>query len=153
MANPNKEQIVVMTEHILNEQSKFMYYMIALAVTSIGYSVHISMDLKFVYMQIPLALAIICWGFSVYSGLTYLSEINALAKQNIRHLQIKGERTSHYISEEEDKLITIIETTITRIISLYHWNKRWFYSGLFFFVVWWGLRIYSNSYILDNITT
>ena len=34
-----------MNGHVLAEQSKFMYYMIALIVTAIGSSVHITLDL------------------------------------------------------------------------------------------------------------
>jgi hypothetical protein len=55
------------------QQQKYTYYIIALCVTAIGFSIHITLGQALNYSQIPLALAVISWGISVYCGFRFIT--------------------------------------------------------------------------------
>ena len=46
--------------------------MIALCVTSIGFSIHKTVDSSLSWSQIPLALSIISWSLSIYLGIKFI---------------------------------------------------------------------------------
>jgi len=65
-------QIEIQREHILQLQ-KFIYYLIALSVTAIGFSIINTKGETLKYIQIPLLISIISWSISIYLGLSFLS--------------------------------------------------------------------------------
>ena len=51
---------------------KYVYYVIALSVTCIGFSVVRTSGSNLQVTHLPLAGAVLCWGISIYCGLTIL---------------------------------------------------------------------------------
>jgi hypothetical protein len=60
-----------------DHQSKLFYYTIALCVTAIGFSVYQTVGKPLAWSQIPLGLAVLCWGLSIYCGFTFLRKVIA----------------------------------------------------------------------------
>jgi hypothetical protein len=54
------------------KQEKYTYYIIALCVTAIGFSVLQTTGQPLKVMQLPLAVAVISWGISIYCGLQFI---------------------------------------------------------------------------------
>src|SRR5690606_10460858 len=64
-------------------QTKYRYYIIALCVAAIGFSIHETADSQIKLIQIPLAIAIVSWSLSIYFGLKAANTVlNALYKNN-----------------------------------------------------------------------
>ena len=147
ITNPNKEYIRDLQNNVINEYSKYMYYMVALAVAAIAYSVHLSLDLKFEYRQIPLGLAVAFWGFSVYCGLGYINSTIVSMKEHARKLEYLGSNIPQTIDQNHlQTLQGFMTASQNKSNKMYRWNERWFYLGLFLFLIWWVWKIYSNSY-------
>lgn len=51
---------------------KYIYYIVALCVSCIAFSVYQTIDDSLVWSQIPLGIAIICWSLSIYCGLMFI---------------------------------------------------------------------------------
>ena len=67
-----------------NQQEKYTYYLIGLCVAAIGYSVNMTIGQELHYSQIPLGIALLCWGISCYCGLEVVGiGINGLRLNNI----------------------------------------------------------------------
>lgn len=64
-----KELLKVHTQ----QQERLVYYIIALCVTSIGFSIYQTTGHSLKWIQIPLALALLSWGLSIYCGLRFLN--------------------------------------------------------------------------------
>jgi hypothetical protein len=54
------------------QQEKFHYYMIGLAVTAIGFSIYQTTGQPLKIVQIPLAISTACWGLSIFCGFMFL---------------------------------------------------------------------------------
>jgi hypothetical protein len=54
------------------QQQKYVYYLIALSVTAIGFSIVSTSGKPLRLSQIPVGLAVLSWGLSVYCGLTFV---------------------------------------------------------------------------------
>ena len=53
------------------KQEKYVYYLIALSVSAIGFSVYKTENQSLAYSQIPLALAVLSWSISIFCGLKF----------------------------------------------------------------------------------
>lgn len=64
------------------QQEKYTYYVIALCVAAIGFSVHKTIGLPLKWIQIPLGVAVLFWGISIYCGLNFIRyTMHALRQQ------------------------------------------------------------------------
>lgn len=77
----NDYQLVIQEQH-RNQSIKIVYYIIALCVASIGFSVTQTMGASLNYFQIPLGLAVICWGVSIYIAIDYLYSVLLILQMN-----------------------------------------------------------------------
>ncbi|MES2004290.1 MAG: hypothetical protein V4450_07200 [Bacteroidota bacterium] len=130
-----------------DEQSKFAYYLIALSVTAIGFSVFQTMGKGISLNQIPLACAIVCWGLSIHFGFGYLDELNAFMLLNIEYLRILL-GVSDYIGGRELSLRAASELLQEKRTGLHdHANKQRysFYAGVLFFIVWHVVEMIHTS--------
>lgn len=66
-----KEQEEIRTQY-RQQQEKYIYYIIALCVAAIGFSVHKTIGLPLKWTQVPLGIAVLSWGMSIYYGLRFL---------------------------------------------------------------------------------
>src|SRR5690606_35025426 len=64
------------------QQEKFVYYLIALSVTSIGFSIYKTTGQPLKWTQIPLGMSILCWGLSVFCGLRFLKYVISTSYAN-----------------------------------------------------------------------
>lgn len=124
------------------QQQKFIYYMLALTVTAIGYSLHQSSGVKISLSQIPLAIAILSWSVSVYCGLTFLKFVIATLYVNEEHLKaIDGEHPLAGNHREKQQIVLeatkeAMESNGKKALRLSKWQGRLFYVGMIAYITW-----------------
>lgn len=74
-------------------QEKLTYYIIALCVAAIGFSVHTTSSDHLNWSHLPIGIAVLCWGGSVYCGLRFLKYVISILSDNTIYFDIsKGKR-------------------------------------------------------------
>ncbi|HAP69202.1 MAG TPA: hypothetical protein DCR04_05660 [Flavobacteriales bacterium] len=71
------------------QQVKYRYYLIALAVACIGYSVHSTVNYTLSQVSILLGVSVLSWGVSVYCGLTFLKYSMSILYANFSLFNIR----------------------------------------------------------------
>lgn len=119
------------------QHHKYTYYIIALCVAAIAFSVHQTMGLKMKLTQIPLGAAIVCWIFSIYQGLTYLQGVITLLADNILLFETLKHLQYPMSTQEVSKLFLDTLGPLTKKnekrpkLQVYS-----FYLGAMFFIAW-----------------
>lgn len=124
------------------EQSKYAYYIIALCVAAIGFSITQTMGRVLHYELWPLGLSVFLFGISIIAGLKF---IKLIVGSIARDIDIKGIRLGR-----DEELRVILENSKKKakwMIIWYNLQAYTFYSGIFSFVGW---RIY-DMYLLSLI--
>ena len=116
---------------------KYVYYLVALTVAAIAYSIDITKDDRLSIETIFILLAIISWGFSFFFGSRYIIESIKLIKMNMEHFTKKPEeKAAHY------------ELLVAKSNKTGDFNTRQLWSfgiGIVFFVMWYVFHLYNNS--------
>lgn len=69
---------------------KFVYYVLALSVACLAFSVNLSKDVKIEWSQIPLGIAAVCWSLSALIGLKSLTLMTQILE--IEHVMYEGRK-------------------------------------------------------------
>lgn len=130
------------------KQEKYTYYIIALSVASIGYSVHMTDGIGLNIYQVPLAIAVSSWGASVYLGLRFIRSGLSVIYDNMD--LIKMNEGTHPVTGQNLEMIAVGRETILEIINnksdtsatLHKWQNRTFYFGMVSFIIWRIIEMY-----------
>tara|TARA_B100000953_G_scaffold291694_1_gene278119 strand:+ start:655 stop:1095 length:441 start_codon:yes stop_codon:yes gene_type:complete len=143
------EQQLEVQKQFRNQQEKLTYYIIALCVTSIGFSVYKTSGSPLSYNQIPLGLAVASWGISIYCGITFLKILlTSLFANNTYYEVINGnhpETGNHpqKIEAAVKGLNNALSTNRKKAKRLSTSQDILFYSGIILFLVWHILEMYK----------
>lgn len=133
------------------QQEKYVYYLIALSVAAIGFSVHITIGEPLKWIQLPLGLSVLSWGLSVFFGLKFIRyAISTLYANNAYFEIIKGQypevgSNPHLIDAATKGIKNAMETNITNASRISEWQNRLFYAGIVLFIVWHVIEMYAIS--------
>jgi hypothetical protein len=137
------------------KQEKYIYYLIALSVSAIGFSIYKTENKTLTYSQIPLALAVIFWSISIFCGLKFLKYIiSNLYANNDYYEIIKGR---HPITGKNPELIQIgVEgfqeamKINSKAMKMYFKLQGYlFYSGIILFILWHITEMYLKTEMLN----
>jgi hypothetical protein len=135
----NTERIEKLIYHSKASSEKYVYYLLAIDAASVAFSINQSKDLTLTFYQIPLALAVIFWGWSFYSGLMQAAKFERYTDLNV--IQLKSKL---YGVDFQQKLNSEYEI-MPDLMKLYRKNQNTFFAiGAIFFVLWHVLRMYQN---------
>lgn len=135
----------------VTQREKFIYYLLALAVTALGFSVSVT-DKETIHLRlIPLGIAAIGWIISIYLGLMSIIIGMQFMRTNIGLLWIKegiNPNNGKKIPSEEiliayEATVKIMEEHSNKMASNFNWQRWSFFFGVIFFMVW---RIFEMSY-------
>ena len=139
----------IIKEH-KERQEKFVYYIIALTVSCIGFAIYNTLDAKLQFIQIPLGIAVLSWGISVYCGIKFLKTVLALLYDNIRYYDVKN-GNDRDIGSNPEKIkiaVSVIKPILldraNKVSIFFNWQVRLFYSGIIFFIVWRIIVMYNT---------
>ena len=116
-------------------QSQFIYLMLALNISAIGFAVNRTVDTGFEWFQLPLALAVICWSVSFYNGMRYLE---------IKLRSFTGNLWMYEQPENKVTLKDILEKYSKRGILMFKIMKIFFYFGVILFMTWHLIKMSSR---------
>jgi hypothetical protein len=133
------------------QQEKYVYYIIALCVAAIAFSITETRDSSLKYSQVPLGIAVLSWGLSIYFGLKFIQTILSALHSNNSYLDvIKG---IHPIVGKHPQKIEYASNILKETMEergkaagkLYDWQNIFFFLGFLSFIVWHILEMYLNT--------
>ena len=142
------KQEEIKKEHRLQVQ-KLVYYIIALCVTAIGFSVIQTTGQKLELTHLPLGIAVVLWTISIFLGLRYLSSsISILYNNNLYFDILKGNIADFNKNEATQKYAANIAMEKTQEIAEkyeYHLiaQEILFYFGVLSFLIWHIIKMYN----------
>ena len=145
-----QEQIELFKVH-RQQQEKLVYYIVALCVTSIGFSIYQTTGHSLKWIQVPLALAVLSWGLSIYCGLRFLKyALSILYANNALFNICQGIEPGvgnhpHQIKAASSGVEEAIKQSAETSNKLFKWQERLFYSGIVLFLFWHLLEMRASS--------
>jgi hypothetical protein len=133
------------------QQEKYTYYIIALCVTAIGFSIHKTSGLPLACKQIPVGIAVLSWGASIYCGLKFLRGGLGVLYDNHQYYEIIQGRDPDIGKEREkiNKASNLAEKLINqkseKVSKFFDWQFRLFSIGFVSFLIWHILEMYMNT--------
>lgn len=124
------------------KQERYVYYLIALSVSAIGFSIHKTSNQSLSFYQIPLAIAVVCWVFSIFCGLKFLKYVISSLYNNNSYFDIINGRYDDIGNNAENIQIGIKAfkkaTSINQISMKRYFSSQGylFYGGIILFIVW-----------------
>jgi len=137
------------------QQEKYTYYIIALCIAAIGFSVHKTTGLPLKWIQIPLGIAILSWGISIYCGLKFISYVISTLYANNAYLDIiQGKNPDIGVQPQKIEAATkgikqAMESNTERANNFSTWQNRLFIIGFIAFLVWHILEMYNNTILIS----
>jgi hypothetical protein len=120
-------------------QEKFVFYIIALNVFAIGFSVFLTIEKPLVLTQIPLGIAVVSWALSIWFGMNYLKKLIDAKSINFEMLKLEGSRTisnqNEYTIKSND-LMDEDQRVHIKIIKYLKYHEFLFYAGIVCFLFW-----------------
>lgn len=132
-------------------QEKYVYYVIALCVTAIGFSVYNTMGRSIKYSQLPLAFAVCSWAISILCGLRFIGNQIGALRINTIFLDIADGRDKDVGSDPQEiaYALKIMEEKIDKFSGetskLLSRQLFLFYAGMVLFIVWHVLEMYLKK--------
>lgn len=133
------------------KQEKYVYYLIALSVSSIGFSIFKTENQGLNYSQIPLGLAVIFWTISIFCGLNFLKFVISNLYANNTYFEIINGNHPNIGNHPElikavvsgfEKAIKSNGDTMAKYFKI---QGCLFYLGILFFIVWHIIEMYLRT--------
>lgn len=125
---------------------KYVFYIIALCVSAIGFSVYCTMGKQLQYSQILLLIAVLLWGSSIYFGLNHIK--NLLDSKDI-HYQIHTLKEISLSKEKyEAKNTKLLNDNIrlnSILVKYFRLQEYLFYAGVVLFIAWHIVQMYLTT--------
>ena len=153
----HNEILIIMEEQLeiqrqlRQSQEKYIYYILALCVSAIGFAVYITLDKSLNMIMIPLGLAIISWGISIYSGFRLLEISHAILWINNNMIEVvKGNNPiSGYDPRKMQEGITYLQEEVDKASKIarkrFQLQRFCFILGMIFFIIWHVLVLYFKK--------
>ncbi len=135
-----------------DEQSKYVYFILAAAAGGIALAVRVTSDAKLHWSLIPLGVGVVCWGFRFYYGCLQLQWVQEGTKKNAAQLKMaRGDdpvvgtdpAMRKFAVEELKK---IIDADIDRAAKYYMRQFYFLIGGAVLFIGWHVLQIILRSH-------
>ena len=127
---------------LLDTQRKYTYFLLAAAGAALAFALNQTQGVGFSWSQIPLAIAVLCWGLSFLSGCRYVHYLGSTLYDNCMLGQVLSGQDPdlgahpqlvHAASERIRQRIKSNSETAGRIGK---GQFRWLVCGGLFYIVW-----------------
>ena len=131
--------------------TKFCYYIIALCVAAIGFSIVQTSGQALRYSHIPLGIALLLWSVSICIGFAFVkSRLQILYSKHLYLNILEGNIDDYNESKEiQEYAAGLAMKDISRINKKYekhlYAQEILFYFGVISFIVWHVIEMYNNS--------
>lgn len=133
------------------QQEKYVYYILALTVSAIGFGIYKTSGLPLKWSQIPLGLSVICWSISIFFGLNFLKYVNGNLYLNNEYFEILAGinpdfgNTTWQIEANIEGLKLAMKSDEKTAEKYFDWQGKLFYFGVVLFILWHILEMYLLS--------
>jgi len=138
-----------------SQTTKFVYYLIALCIAAIGFSITQTSGQSLNNVHIPLGIAVLLWSISIYIGFAFIkSRLNLLYANNLYLDILEGNVDDFNKSQgHQEYAAELTMNDIKRINKKYekhlYIQEILFYFGVISFVIWHVIEMYNNSLTLS----
>lgn len=133
------------------QQEKYVYYILALSVSSIGFAIYKTSGLPLKLSQIPLGLSVVSWGGSIFCGLKFMKYVISNYYANNTYIDIingqdpvVGDNPSRINAAAEGTKIAM-KTNENSASFFFKWLDILFYIGILLFIIWHVLEMFLLS--------
>lgn len=133
------------------KQEKYVYYLIALSVSAIGFSIYKTQNQGLTCSQIPLALAVLSWSISIFCGLKFLKYVISNLYANNSYFEIiNGNhpgigKNPEYIEAGVKGFKEALKINSNAMSINFKIQGYLFYSGILLFIVWHIIEMYLKT--------
>lgn len=133
------------------KQEKYVYYLIALSVSAIGFSIYRTENQSLAFSKIPLALAVISWGISIYCGLKFLKYVISNLYANNDYYEITNGRHPDLGNNAEliecgvKGFMEAMKINGKEMKKYFNFQNYLFYSGIVLFIIWHIIEMYLKT--------
>lgn len=144
----NKKEI---QRQFRQQQEKYVYYILALTVSAIGFAIYKTSGLPLKFSQIPLGLSVLSWGISIFCGLRFIEYLISSLYANNAYFDILAGRHPDLGNIPWKKeagaegVKQAMESNGTTAGKYFDWQGRLFYGGIVLFILWHILEMYLLS--------
>lgn len=133
-------------------QEKYTYFLLTAAGAAIALAVNQTQTATIKQSQLPLALAVICWGLSFFFGCRNLLYVSAVTFSNLTLLQLQRRThpavvnlSSDYVDAACEGVREAIKDNSDRANRFARWQFRCLVTGGLFYLAWHVLEMYLRS--------
>lgn len=129
-------------------QNKYTYFLLAAAGAAIGLAVNQTRDVSVALPQVPLALAVLCWGLSFFFGCRNLAYVNSGLYANADLFRVQ--RGKHpLVGTDLDKILAASEGIREAVKHNSNWANRFSHRQFRFLVA--GAVLYVVWHVLEMV--
>jgi hypothetical protein len=96
-------------------QDKYTYFLLAGAASAVALAVNRTTGASLSYWQVPLGLAVLCWGLSFYFGCRHIAYVNSNLYANSELLKVQS--GTHPLAGRNPQLATAAAEGITKAME------------------------------------
>ena len=149
---PSDDQIEVYKQHRA-AQDKYNYFLLAAAGAAVALAVNQTHGAKLTWSQIPLAAAVLLWGFSFFFGCLNLAYVTATLHTNAESIKVKsGEhplfgRDLQAVTTASEMLRGLLETKLSRAAWYGRWQFRTLICGGVAYLGWHVYEMWLRTWL------
>ena len=138
----NKQIQADIQKQFRQHQEKLVYYLLALSVSAIGFSIYQTTGKPLSLIKIPLGLAVLSWSLSIFCGLKFMKYVISSLYANNEYFKIISGKNEDIGNHPEGIKIGIkaykeaMVINATRMEKLFKYLNILFYCGIIFFIIW-----------------
>lgn len=139
MSVDNDDRMMEVFKQMSQLQEKYTFYVVALCVSAIGFSVYCTMGKPLHWTHISLGIAVLSWAVSIYSGLKYIEVTINIKFHNFKKLEASTlpQTTDQIDYQYFRKMVDESIKSYTKKSNLYTNIQEYsFYSGVLCFIIW-----------------
>lgn len=127
------------------KQEKYVYYLIALSVSAIGFSIYKTDNQSLTFSQIPLGIAILSWSISIFCGLKFLKYIISNLYANNAYFEIIKENNQESLNAKIKGFIEAMKINSKSMSIYFKFQGLLFYLGILLFIAWHIIEMYLKT--------
>jgi hypothetical protein len=132
-------------------QDKYSYFILAAAGAAIAFAINQTQGCAISCSQIPLALAVICWGLSFFFGCRQLAYVSSTLYANAELLKVESGKHKQVgdhpqrMAAASEGIRQAIEDNSNRANRLAHMQFRFLIAGAIMYIAWHVLKMYLRT--------
>lgn len=133
------------------QQEKYVYYILALTVSAIGFAIYKTSGLPLKWSQVPLGLSVISWGVSIFCGLKFIKYVLSILYANNAYFEILNGQDPDLgnvpwkIEAGAKGVREAMKLNAITASKYLDWQSRLFYIGIVLFIIWHVSEMYLLS--------